>query len=49
VKAGTEIYEEKIRQIAESQGMLSLRQSGLERIREGLTTISEVAYATSED
>ncbi len=49
VKAGTEIYEEKIRQIAESQGMLSLRQSGLERIREGLTTISEVSYATSED
>jgi type IV pilus assembly protein PilB len=49
VQSGTEIDEEKIRKIAESQGMLSLRQSGLERIREGLTTISEVAYATSEN
>ncbi|MCK4359447.1 MAG: type II/IV secretion system protein [Candidatus Cloacimonetes bacterium] len=49
VQAGTEIDEEKIRQIAEKQGMLSLRESGLERIREGLSSISEVAYATSED
>ena len=49
VEAGTGIDEEKVRQIAEKQGMLSLRESGLERIREGLTTISEVAFATSED
>ena len=49
VEAGTEIDEERIRQIAEKQGMLSLRESGLDRIREGISSISEVAYATSED
>jgi type II secretory ATPase GspE/PulE/Tfp pilus assembly ATPase PilB-like protein len=28
--------------------MLSLLDSGLEKIREGITTISEVSYAASE-
>ncbi len=49
LQSGTEIGEEKIRNIAEKQGMLSLRQSGLERIREGVTSISEISYATKED
>jgi len=49
VESGAEIDEEMIRGIAESQGMLSIKESGLDRIRNGLTTISEVAYATSED
>lgn len=48
VNSGVEINEEEIREIAESQGMLSLLESGLERIREGITTISEVSYAASE-
>jgi len=48
MESGEEIDEEKIRNIAEGQGMLSLLESGLDRIRKGLTTISEVSYATSE-
>ncbi len=49
VESGEEIDEENIRQIAEKQGMLSLLQSGLDRVRNSLTTISEVTYATSGD
>ena len=49
IESGSEIDEDKIRKIAESQGMLSLKDSGLDRIRNGLTTISEITYATSED
>jgi len=49
VESGKEIDEELIRSIAEKQGMLSTKDSGLDRIRNGLTSISEVAYATSED
>ncbi|MCK4694393.1 MAG: type II/IV secretion system protein, partial [Candidatus Cloacimonetes bacterium] len=49
VESGTDIDEDLIRNIAEKQGMLSIKESGLDRIRNGLTTISEVAYATSED
>ena len=45
----TDIDEERIRAVAEEHGMLSMRKSGLERIREGLTDITEVLYATSED
>jgi len=49
VESGTEIDEELIRSIAEKQGMLSIKDSGLDRIRNGLTSIAEIAYATSED
>ncbi len=48
LESGEEIDEDKIRKIAEGKGMLSLLESGLDRIRNGLTTISEVSYATSE-
>lgn len=48
LEARVEIDEEKIRKIAESYGMLSLRQSGLERMRNGETSLSEISYATSE-
>ncbi|MDP2173536.1 MAG: GspE/PulE family protein [Candidatus Cloacimonadaceae bacterium] len=44
-----DIDEERIREVAEKKGMLSMRQSGLDRIREGLTDMTEVLYATSED
>ncbi len=48
MESGQEIDEDRIRKIAESQGMLSLNDSGLDRIRKGLTSVSEVSYATSE-
>ncbi|HPC35639.1 MAG TPA: ATPase, T2SS/T4P/T4SS family [Candidatus Marinimicrobia bacterium] len=46
--SGAEVNEDEIRKIAEGQGMLSILDSGLEKIREGATTISEVSYAASE-
>ena len=49
VESGEEIDEDVIREIAEGQGMLSLMDSGLDRIRTGMTSISEITYATSED
>ncbi len=49
VDSGAEIDEKKIREAAESQGMLSLAESGLDRVRNGLTSINEITYATSED
>ena len=49
LSSGNDIDEYKIREIAESQGMLSLRESGLDRIRNGLTSLEEIIYATSED
>jgi type IV pilus assembly protein PilB len=47
VAAKNDINEERIRAIAEKHGMLSMRDSGIDRIREGLTSLEEVAYATS--
>jgi type IV pilus assembly protein PilB len=49
VNSREEIDENGIREIAESQGMLSMRESGLDRIRAGLTTVTEITYAVSED
>lgn len=49
VKSINDIDEERIRAIAEKHGMLSMRRSGVERMREGLTDLSEVLYATAED
>ncbi len=49
VDSGEEIDEQEIRRQAEAQGMLSMLESGLDRIRHGLTTVSEITYATSED
>lgn len=47
--SGIEINEEAIRQQALKEGMLTLRGSCRERVRQGLTTLDELAYATSED
>lgn len=44
-----DIDEEAIREIGVRDGMLSLRASGLERIREGRTTCAEVMFGTAED
>ncbi|MBN1326601.1 MAG: Flp pilus assembly complex ATPase component TadA [Candidatus Cloacimonetes bacterium] len=49
VESGNEIDEDLIRSIAEKQGMLSMQESGMDRVRNGLTSIAEIAYATSED
>ena len=49
IESGEEIDEDKIRKIAESQGMLSLMDSGLDRIRNGITSVLEITYATSQD
>lgn len=49
VKSVNDIDEERIRAIAEKKGMLSMRKSGMERMREGNTDLAEVLYATAED
>lgn len=49
IRSANEIDEERIRGIAEKRGMLSMRASGMDRIRNGLTSIAEVIYATSEE
>lgn len=49
VKSINDIDEERIRAIAERHGMLSMRQSGVDRMREGNTDLTEVLYATAED
>ncbi|HOA30001.1 MAG TPA: type II/IV secretion system protein, partial [Candidatus Cloacimonadota bacterium] len=49
VKSVSDIDEDRIRKIAEKHGMLSMRDSGVARMREGLTDMTEVLYVTSED
>ncbi len=49
VTSGSDIDEERIRVIAEKHGMLSMRKSGIDRIRNGLTSVAEVVFATAED
>ncbi len=44
--AGDNVDEDQIRDIAVSNGMLTMRASGRERIKEGLTTIEEVIAIT---
>lgn len=47
--AGGDIDEGAIKELAMSQGMLTLRGSGRERVKEGISTIQEVIAATIED
>ncbi|MCD6440295.1 MAG: Flp pilus assembly complex ATPase component TadA [Candidatus Marinimicrobia bacterium] len=49
ITAGEKIDEEAIREAAIKNGMLTLRASGRERIKEGVTTIEEIAAITVED
>lgn len=49
LESGDEIDEVAIKEHAMSQGMLSLRGSGRERIKNGFTTIEEIAAITIED
>ncbi|MCX7612291.1 MAG: GspE/PulE family protein [Ignavibacterium sp.] len=48
VSSGAEVDEEKIRQQARKDGTLSLRESGLEKVKLGLTSFEEVIANTSE-
>lgn len=47
--SGGDIDEEKIKDLAIKNGMLTLRASGRERVKEGITTIEEVIAITLED
>lgn len=47
--AGGDIDEGAIKDLAISQGMLTLRGSGRERIKEGITSIEEIIASTIED
>jgi type IV pilus assembly protein PilB len=48
LRAKDDIDEEALRTIAHNNGMMSLRQSGKERIKQGTTTIDEIISATVE-
>jgi type IV pilus assembly protein PilB len=49
LESGGDVDEAAIKELAMSQGMLTLRGSGRERIKEGITTIEEVIASTLED
>lgn len=49
LEAGSEVDEEAIRTLGIKNGMMSLRASGRERIKEGVTTCEEIMFATTED
>jgi type IV pilus assembly protein PilB len=49
MKSGEEVDEEVIRVQAVKDGMWTLRRSGIERVKEGNTTLEEIASATMED
>ncbi len=48
-KSGSDIDEDKIREQATRDGMWTLRRSGIERIKQGQTTLEEIASATTDD
>lgn len=48
VSSGIEVDEEKIRQQSKKDGTLNLRESGLEKVKQGLTSFEEVIANTSE-
>jgi type IV pilus assembly protein PilB len=49
VDSGDQIDEDAIREEAVKNGMLTLRASGRERIKEGITSIEEIVAVTVED
>ena len=49
VKSGVEVDEESIRVQAKKDGSLNLRDSGLEKVKLGITSIEEVLASTTED
>lgn len=49
VRSGNEVDEESIRIQAKKDGSLNLRESGLEKVRMGLSSIQEVLAGTSDE
>jgi type IV pilus assembly protein PilB len=49
MKSGEEVDEDAVRKQGEKDGMWTLRRSGIERIKEGRSTIEEIASATTDD
>jgi len=49
IDSGDDVDEDAIRNEATKNSMLSLRASGRERIKEGVTTCEEIGFATAED
>jgi type IV pilus assembly protein PilB len=49
VKSGEEVDEEQIRTQAKKDGTLTLRESGLEKVKMGMSTIEEVLSSTMEE
>ncbi len=49
VQSGTDVDEEAIRVQAKKDGSQSLRESGLEKVKLGLTSLEEVLSATTDD
>ncbi|MDP4175023.1 MAG: GspE/PulE family protein [Bacteroidota bacterium] len=49
VQAGDDVDEENIRLQAKKDGMLTLREAGLEKVKLGLTSIQEVMASTTDD
>jgi type IV pilus assembly protein PilB len=49
VTSGEEVNENAIREQAIKDGMWTLRRSGMERMREGVTTLEEIVATTTED
>ena len=49
IRLGKEVDEEAIRQQSKKDKTLSLRESGLEKVKAGLTSIEEVLSSTMEE
>jgi type IV pilus assembly protein PilB len=49
IKSGKEVDEEAVRVQATKDGMWTLRRAGIERMKEGVTTLEEIASATTDD
>ena len=49
LNAGEKIDENKIREQAAKDGMWTLRRSGMERMKEGTTTLEEIVATTTEE
>jgi type IV pilus assembly protein PilB len=49
LESGNEVNEDAVREIALKNKMLTLRASGRERIKDGVTTCEEIGFATAED
>jgi type IV pilus assembly protein PilB len=49
VKSGEEVNEEALKAQAKKDGTLNLRESGLEKVKLGMTSVEEVISSTTED